>query len=822
MNARKFVKKIATVGLASGLMVGATMMGAFAASTSADLGDLPAPFVENGMADFQIVLGEGAAVQDVLGAIDISNSFQAASVTETEVSVPGSSTDYSVSEGLKIAQAGDDLNYQEAFDLANTMEFDRNDFPERLADGSIQDEDENEEWDYSQEIRFNSTTYPRVTFGIPDSDIDLPQLYVDFSTSSTPAYQLVVDFDEAANLSALTDSESIEIFGKVFTFDPANDETDTDVILFGSDLVAFLELNVPQTLTIGDETVEVEVVGANSEGNTETIVLSVNGDRETVSEGQSRTIGGIEIFIDNVFVTNIPTLDASATVFVGSEEYSLRESTSFNVVELNGNDLDGVYYKTVGDWDGADELIFELRPGDFDDDADQFLLIGESAQDPMFDIELSFAGVTPALDENERSYVEIERSSDEYQLSFTNREGEVYEELTILEQVSSADSIRYVQSGSGNTNRLVLNQTEPPFSGVLAEDDFFFTIEGSTTNPITKVYYVDRIEEDNNVEQVVFTDFAGGTEIVEEGETLGSTGLVVNLIDEANNVFNFTKASAEGTSGIVDYFVTEGDLKVVFGAVFNSTGGVVSPTMYHNATGADTVAINWTFMEDFNNRYNDEDEVPAIDWTISFIGDDSDEDIEISTTNMSSTLTAGGDGEYDDFEYSMTKYGTYIVRETENSGEFYRAWYPANGEADYSVFLTPKGATVSMSSSSGGNLMTQQVNPVAVGAAVLDRDVNLATASANIIAVGGPCINSVSAELMGNPAECSADFEPGKAVIELFDLDNGKVAMLVAGWEALETQAASRAVATQDSRLAGDAVELQVTTLNSYSISAKQ
>ena len=46
--------------------------------------------------------------------------------------------------------------------------------------------------------------------------------------------------------------------------------------------------------------------------------------------------------------------------------------------------------------------------------------------------------------------------------------------------------------------------------------------------------------------------------------------------------------------------------------------------------------------------------------------------------------------------------------------------------------------------------------------------------------------------------------------------------MLVAGYEALETQAASRAVATTDARLSGDAVSLTVTSLSDYSIAAKQ
>jgi hypothetical protein len=52
----------------------------------------------------------------------------------------------------------------------------------------------------------------------------------------------------------------------------------------------------------------------------------------------------------------------------------------------------------------------------------------------------------------------------------------------------------------------------------------------------------------------------------------------------------------------------------------------------------------------------------------------------------------------------------------------------------------------------------------------------------------------------------------------LFTLDNGKVAMLVAGWEAVDTQAAARAVATKAPGLTGNKVTLSVTSANQYTI----
>jgi hypothetical protein len=64
---------------------------------------------------------------------------------------------------------------------------------------------------------------------------------------------------------------------------------------------------------------------------------------------------------------------------------------------------------------------------------------------------------------------------------------------------------------------------------------------------------------------------------------------------------------------------------------------------------------------------------------------------------------------------------------------------------------------------------------------------------------------------MGNPAECAAGFEDGKAMVKLFEHSNGKVALLVAGYSAMDTRRASRVVARYDSYTNFKGTELEVT-----------
>ncbi|MFC1647824.1 hypothetical protein ACFL1B_00420 [Nanoarchaeota archaeon] len=78
----------------------------------------------------------------------------------------------------------------------------------------------------------------------------------------------------------------------------------------------------------------------------------------------------------------------------------------------------------------------------------------------------------------------------------------------------------------------------------------------------------------------------------------------------------------------------------------------------------------------------------------------------------------------------------------------------------------------------------------------------------NLIVVGGPCANAVAAELLGYPMPCNDGFEFGKAMIRYFPEQK---ALLVAGYEAQETLAASYIIADyKDYDLSGDEMEVTI------------
>lgn len=88
----------------------------------------------------------------------------------------------------------------------------------------------------------------------------------------------------------------------------------------------------------------------------------------------------------------------------------------------------------------------------------------------------------------------------------------------------------------------------------------------------------------------------------------------------------------------------------------------------------------------------------------------------------------------------------------------------------------------------------------------------------NIIIIGGPCVNTVAAEIMDYPAKCDQDFEPGKAKIKLFDTGSN-VALLVAGYAVDDTVMACRLLANyEDYYLSGNEIEVAGTVLDDFII----
>jgi len=785
----KTMKKIGTI-FAAAALVGATLTGAIAA----DLKDMPAPFVKDGKADVAIVVGASAATADVLGAIDIASALQAKSVSTTAVSVPGASKSASVSDGVKVETSGNALLLGEA--LSTVMPgnvLDDSDLPELLADGIVTEEDDSDEFDYTQELALGTDI--KVEFDSDDTDMDNPVLYLDLDTSADVLWTYSLEFTggSALNLTTLEDSETIVMLGKTFTFDPNIDTTGT-ITLFGSDKTEYLTLNEPKTFTVDGKSYNVEVTGGNSDNDN--VVIAVNGVSKTVTEGQTVTVNGLEIYAKDVFVTNIPTLSAAATLFIGSQEIVLPQASAtandYSEVEIGGETVNGLeaWVEAAGSFtpNGRVESInFRLKPSELSNDVAGFdeknwLEAGEEVMDPLFGtFKVIFNGGNYALDDEDKGMFSLNGADDELTVKFVNDDGD---EIAFTPLKLSGSNVVFEDTADGEG-----------YNGAVQDgiwDGDVFVLEDSATNPrLTVVYEVTGFTSENNERVVRLKNLATGAT-----DSYGASDKILGsyTVEEVNSTqFNLSSASVE------QLYLKGGENFIDLGLL---------------------VAGNW-LTQNITLNESDVDQVgtPSI-FSFNVTKDSSDAELDVRVVGVTGTTDGAADDD-NDFRYYVSQYGTYLIAEVDEN-DYVKGYVPGteDNEVHYEVFIAPTDAVVS-SVGGGSTVTTQVVNPIAVGAAVLDTSVNLASESKNLIVVGGPCANSVAAALMEvTSSNCGAGFTPGKAIIQLFDTPAKKVAMLIAGYEATETQAASRAVARMDSRLTGKSVTLTVTNTNDFTISA--
>jgi hypothetical protein len=114
------------------------------------------------------------------------------------------------------------------------------------------------------------------------------------------------------------------------------------------------------------------------------------------------------------------------------------------------------------------------------------------------------------------------------------------------------------------------------------------------------------------------------------------------------------------------------------------------------------------------------------------------------------------------------------------------------------VYVAGEGASITAGTVSGSSSV-KSLGSVTVS----DKEVGSVSAK-NLIVVGGSCVNSVAASLLDSATPlCGADWEAATGVgsnsflIETFDRGNGKVATLVAGYNAGDTTNAAKALTTQ-------------------------
>ncbi len=824
---KNIFRKAITV-LGSAALIGMTVGAASAAS-------YPSPFTSN----TAIVVGANAAPSDNIAASSIASNLDA--------NAAGVTTGRTTGEIVSLASGSDFLYLND--DLGeNIATLTKDNLPTVLADGTFTDDD-GTEYKFEQTIALSTHADNGVAFTNSDNDLDDPALALELSTSTTnKIYDLTATFNKAVNLSAAaSEGQDITLFGKTYTIGSATDSN--TLVLLGGAGSAIINVGESKTVTVNGINYDIALNGLSSAAVTQASI-TVNGETKTFTQGQSKSIGGIDAYAKTVFRTGN---DGSgyAEIQLGAGKLTLETANAVKT-GTDADDIEGTLVTltpATGDITGAlTKIVISIAAADNDEN---HLLVGQSFVDPVFGtVLLNFDGVEngpvfTGQKDTGRTNLEIRKGGNrELQLVLTDNLGKTAtvpftyqgalqdddnKTIEIVEGASIAKDEYFILNSGNNYHLMQLTKLSMAataaqsdvamkdlFSGTTYTfDDHNFgsgyaaTIAGQTytitNNSLTTV-------------TVVSSDYASTNkyvypylELVPGQDTRVAFTDDVLVLDEYNCTLGAaTTLELPTGSVVVDATGATDTVSVV------ATGGTTATLTllgndsikvgeaYYTFAVRDGTGTNCTDITIAMDTDNDETASESYVMTpgLLFVEDD-DKSETVTTTKNTIVITTTDDGSY------STVSAPLFPGQTEDTGYNSETW----DDTDFTGWLTNYGTYVWRDTgdtyqkfvglSYGNDMMSVDVS-VSEGEAATTPEVGVVTitdsniasaAGKNLVVVGGSAINSVAAELLGAAYSESAftsatGVAAGQFLIQSFSR-SGKTALLVAGYNAADTEKAT-------------------------------
>ncbi len=670
MKVRNIVRKAVTLGSGAAL-VGSTLMGALAY----DLADYPDNFVVDGMFDGKIVVGERAATADVLGAIDISASLQAASITEETVEIPGVAGEVSLEgDAFEIDAGSDMLEIREplgdVYDTLTVSEL------EALEGGQITTDEGST--DYYQYLRFGGTTANTalqdvaVNYVEDEDDVLGDFLVID---DNAPFFEWEIEFtegieseDDATNNLEDLEDEVFNIFGTEFTIvDTTLDAGRVDLTLefMAGDISDTLREGETRVYSIDGVDYEVTLVfvsdpSAGGTSATNEAKFSVNGElTDSMRDGDTDVLsGGLEIGVRDLLVNS---REGVVSFFLGASKITFRDTitqdalfysgveiTEENIedaeVSIRGNNVSSTSYEITNikyrlTADASVGSTIYVPPGM---GVREFLDEPEGLLSPTFDV--MYQGLTTP----EVYPVEIDSQSDHsYEFTATNIRGKTYSGVPLLTAKETGkwgdddDDFWFTEpnvAGVAGYSSILLNATDTHF--FIGDDDYFVLSENDIANADEKDdSSILRYEDIDTSERILsFSDMSTGeTREVSYTTTTGGRigneiiGVAENLVVEGNSYTVWVGNASMNSLAYPLMIDLDGDtaldgIQVGFtvkgGATvnFDNTGGGITPASSQSAnSNRTTTSVNMSIAVP-GEQFDDSSRTPSgefFNWTIS-------------------------------------------------------------------------------------------------------------------------------------------------------------------------------------------------------------
>ncbi len=745
---RKAIKRMAAIG-AGVAMLGATMAGAVAQ----DLATYPQPFIsKEGVFNdaTTIVVGANAAASDTLGAVNIATKLQFDAKTPVTSGGGGLQVSGGVTEDIPLGKA-----------IANTTGFG---FDWSLDDTDIESFQDTQinfqgkDYDMHDELVLSKAS-PSVETSLTSGDDDYESNV--FLEAVSKGIKYYYAFDDKINVSKATASDPLELkfLGKTLKITSVGSATKFTAYVGGEYF-----MDVGDVVTVNGKKITLQNVG---EGGS--ILVDVDGTRETISSGSTRTVNGIEISNDDTFYTNEMS-ERSASLIIGEDSQATYEDGDAYVGE-DENDPDWEW--TIANLRADASTTINSTQSEFpqqspagptlgiqnaftkDDDTDNPPGIGECYDLPNEYVSLCLDSLTVP----DNDYLEVTMK---YSSSIDTAKSGALGSLT---------SAKVIDISAPGTDRFVIKTADLNFTNSSNSPS------DAKTSQIWLQFYVDVKNEKSAM--LFYKDSNKNPNVVYAGnitpDLLGSAKFAeLNFGDtkQSNVIFSLSNVST------ID--LDQNKVQIVV----NTTGDSSSEL----GNEEDVIRTNWTLASDL---------VTSLGATAS-----TEEVSEVTWFNRLLATTHHNIGSKD--EDHRTSYGI-IIKDPKS-----------NGASDQVVLLIPsdevqanvvvKGPTTKVS----GGAVSYIPADISINTR-LDTEVSGSEANYDLILVGGPCANNaVAAAGLMTCESARQQLSPGEAIIQM--AKNGEhVALLVAGYEATETRMAAKVLANYENyagKLSGKEVKV--------------
>lgn len=807
------IKKISSV-LASAALIGSTAAMAMAAT-------YPAPFVDGGASDVGIVVGSAADNADYTAATKIGSDLSTALAGQ----IGGGSTVTGEGDKIKIEKSSNKLNMNDTLNSVKSTKITDTDMPTLLADGTYESAD-SKTYDYEQYIEISAYKDVRYTH-FKDNDYNSDKASLGIHLASDKALlNYTLDFTETAlsdpdgeKLTDFVDTE-ITILGTTYTIiNPKNKSSGVEMDLMGGAVVDTIKEGESKSYTTGGKTYSVTAsIFSDTEAR-----LTVNDETLTTvdNEGDTGTLAdGTQIGVIKISYSGKTGVTSDVKFALGATKIFLQSGQNPEINSEANNDLIAYFENSNSSGDyGITKMKINWAPDD-----ETFITNTQSATMPAFGGIKVIVGEFTTEDEE---VIKIKGSGNKIEIvDFPFKDGSktigiLYGNDTGYRWIGEDDDDNgLVTDGCNDTN---IGQTG--VSCVAAEardglihfnetrDDQYFVATYNTSTEAESYLLSAKISQDSN--DINYTtiknEITGDTYKLKPNEiaTIGDVEIYCKnvLYDNKISALNFTTCA--GNCNFENIY---------------SAGGLRIDLPLYNISGH-SGGTTWGYL-----GYNDtKDNVHRRKFPLVLWEEDKDGNLGKGKKIHLNLTWSSNDAEVGAMHVGYFAAGaTTANKETEDDSDTYEGycrsdlatrvlWYkPTDGQKWIELTYYGEEAYGNVWIASADISLDSEATNILP---VYDSEVS-GVQSKNLIVVGGSCVNTVAASLVGG-SYCEEEWTSatgvgeGQYLIEVFEspYSSSKVAMLVAGYEKADTtRAADYLIATDVTTTVGTSMKKSTAT----------